>query len=238
MSLCWAEVPGSCQWGQRNLSGPIRWRFDHVKGQLCSGWACKGKMAPVLKPHNSASHGSCQQETELSGDGLLGSWGWDQGITCERELPVRFWGSCLLCPRVTPLCLPKILPRPWQGQGTRNWTDGASRAGAGAQRVGLLEAQRVVLRISQDGEHQSNSWESGENGPCPKAHDSVTDIPWVCPDLYTLANVAESSAGHKLCSMVLKGVQSVGLLLSHRLMLSPRKSVSIVWQSDSAQGSW
>ena len=37
------------------VQGPNRPRFGHIKVGLCTGWACKRIMAPVLEPYNSIS---------------------------------------------------------------------------------------------------------------------------------------------------------------------------------------
>ena len=55
--------------------------------------------------------------------------------------------------------------------------------------------------------------------PTLKPHNSVTDTPWVCPELYTLPQVADFSAEYYLYRIVQQGVQRVGLLHSPRLML-------------------
>ena len=48
--------------------------------------------------------------------------------------------------------------------------------------------------------------------PTPKPHNSVTDTPWVCRDLYTLAQATDSSEGHELYRVECQGVRKVGLL--------------------------
>lgn len=65
--------------------------------------------------------------------------------------------------------------------------------------VGNLEG--VSNRSSKRGNIQSGSWESGVWGTAPisKPWNSVTDFPWVGPNLYTLAKTADSSAKLKLC---------------------------------------
>ena len=67
----------------------------------------------------------------------------------------------------------------------------------------------------------------------PKPHNLVTDIPWVCPDLYTLTKsqlkAADFSAGRKLCRVKQQGVQSLGLLHSPSLMPYERECSAQEW---------
>ena len=58
--------------------------------------------------------------------------------------------------------------------------------------------------------------------PISKLYHSVIDTTLVCPDLYTLDQAADSSAACDLCNV------------GHA---SPKKDGSVVWDSDSAQGS-
>ena len=94
--------------------------------------------------------------------------------------------------RSTPLGLAHILPRPRQGKDTRSWVGGASAA----QRLSLREAEKVVLLIFHRRKCQTGSQESDGMVSALEPPNSVTDTPRVCPDPYTLANAADSSAGH------------------------------------------
>ena len=52
----------------------------------------------------------------------------------------------------------------------------------------------------------------------PYNHTTQSLTPQVCPDLYTLAQAADSSTGCKLCRVGQQGAQRVGVLHSLRLL--------------------
>ena len=121
-----------------------------------------------------------------------------EGPTCTPRLACSSTGprgrsaKVLKHPQATQLSLSWILLRPWQGRATR------SQEG-GDQKVGLAD-------LPGEGGSSQVPENVGEIAPTSQPHNSVTHTPCICPDLYILTQVSDSSAGSKLYPVGLQGV--------------------------------
>ena len=165
-------------------------------------------------------NGPCSKTTQLSLSTILlgarthqggASQSWEGGASgcpMRRRYWLGLWegGRSGPCLRTTPFSLSQILPRPQKARNTWSpvelenlpWGKGPSQ---------------VLGKV-------------GRMASTPKPHHPVTDTPWGFPDLFTLAQEADSSVGCDLHRMGQQGVQNVRLYHSPRLCFSGESSAA------------